>query len=179
MCSGHLEETELLLKWRSFQGLIQKSALQSTLEIPGHVELEGSHHWYRNRMRKRLENHRVTINAWAKMDSKVKTESRSLLLNIKYEKNYSPFSDLPICIYQLSISSMMIRPEDDPHTSPIVWSQNFKNILEITVSNFHRHSGSHHPFPSVLILQPLVQCILRRETTLLLGKPWLCLFNEQ
>ena len=69
MCSGHLEETELLLKWRSFQGLIQKSALQSTLEIPGHVELEGSHHRYRNRMRKRLENHRVTINAWDKMDS--------------------------------------------------------------------------------------------------------------
>lgn len=40
MCSGRLEETELLLRWRSFQGFIQKSALKSTLEIPGHVELE-------------------------------------------------------------------------------------------------------------------------------------------
>lgn len=132
---------------------------------------------------RRLENHRVTINAWVKMDSKVKTAGfhcRSLLLlNIKYEKNYSPFSDLPICIYQLSISSMMIRPEDDPHTSLIVWSQNFKDILEMTVSNFHPSSGSHHPFPSVLTLQPLVQCILLGETMLLLGKPWLCLFHGQ
>ena len=36
MCSGSLEETELLLRWRSFlEGFIQKSALQSSLEIPG------------------------------------------------------------------------------------------------------------------------------------------------
>ena len=48
MCSGSLEETELLLRWRSFlEGFIQKSALQSSLEIPGHVELEGSHRRYR------------------------------------------------------------------------------------------------------------------------------------
>ena len=78
---------------------------------------------------RRLENHRVTINVWVKMDSKAKTESRSLLLNIIYEKNYFPSRDLPICIYQLSISSMMIRPEDDPHISPIMWSQNFKDIF--------------------------------------------------
>lgn len=128
---------------------------------------------------RRLENHRVTINAWVKMDSKVKTESRSLLLNIKYEKNYSPKELLSIqwfayLFYQLSISSMMIRPEDDPHTSPIVWSQNFKHILEITVSNFRPSSGSHHPFLSVLTSQPLIQCILCREKMLLLGKPWLC-----
>ena len=127
----------------------------------------------------RLENHRVTINVWVKMDSKAKTESRSLLLSIIYEKNYSPSRDLPICIYQWSISSMMIKPEDDPHISLITWSQNFKDILEITLSNFHPSKGSHHPFPSVLTSQPLIQCILRRETMLLLVKPWLCLFHEQ
>ena len=53
MCSGSLGETELLLKWRSFhEGFIQKSALQSTLEIPGHVELEGSHRQYRKQHEK-------------------------------------------------------------------------------------------------------------------------------
>ena len=104
----------------------------------------------------RLENHRVTINVWVKMDSKAKTESRSLLLSIIYEKNYSPSRDLPICIYQLSISSMMIRLEDDPHISLITWSQNFKDILEITISNFHLSSGSRHPFPFVLTSQPLI-----------------------
>ena len=176
MCSGSLEETELLLRWRSFlEGFIQ-----SSLEIPGHVELEGSCRRYRKHHEKPgVENHRVTINVWVKMDSKAKTESRSLLLSIIYQKNYSPSRDLPICIYQWSISSMMIKPEDDPHISLITWSQNFKDILEITLSNFHPSKGSHHPFPSVLTSQPLIQCILRRETMLLLVKPWLCLFHEQ
>ena len=81
--------------------------------------------------------------------------------------------------HQWWISSMMIRPEHDPHISPIMWSQNFKAILEITISNFHPSSGSHHPFPSVLTSQPLIQCILPRETMLLLVKPWLCLFHGQ
>ena len=97
MCSGNLEETELLLRWRSFlEGFIQ-----SSLEIPGHVELEGSCRRYRKHHEKPgVENHRVTINVWVKMDSKAKTESRSLLLSIIYQKNYSPSRDLPICIYQ-------------------------------------------------------------------------------
>lgn len=50
MCSGSLveteteTETEILLRWGSFQGgFIQKPAFESTLEILGHVELEGSH----------------------------------------------------------------------------------------------------------------------------------------